>query len=113
MGEKKTPNFAELIRDARTRKNLTVRALESLAQERGEPGLSRTYISLLENGKRKPTYEIACVLARVLGIDIETALASAFRARRDYDLEKEQRMIENLAKIRKLQDLDVDRIVAT
>lgn len=110
MREKKGPKFSELIRHARTKKNLTVRALESLAKERGYNGLSRTYISLLENGKRKPTYEIAFVLAEVLGTDLETTLASAFLARREHDLEKEKRLIEVFAERMMLGDLDVRRI---
>jgi transcriptional regulator with XRE-family HTH domain len=110
MGEKKVPKFSELIRDARTEKNLTVRALESLAKERGEPRVSRTYISLLENGKRKPTFEIAYVLSEVLGIDLETTLASAFQARREYDLEKEKRLFEDLAKSKKLEGLSIQVI---
>jgi len=50
------------------------------------------------------------VLTEVLGLDLKTALTSAFQARREYDLEEEQRMIENLAQRKKLRNLEVSKI---
>jgi transcriptional regulator with XRE-family HTH domain len=93
-------------------KKLTVRVLESLLKERGDHKVSRTYISLLETGKRKPTYEVAYALSEVLGIDVQTALASAFQARRDFDLAREKRDLQDLAKRKKLKGVDIDLIIS-
>jgi transcriptional regulator with XRE-family HTH domain len=74
-------DFGTLLSAQRKAQGKTVRDVAAATKKARGPGVSIALLSLLEKKKRVPTYPIACVLAKVLGIDIETMLAAAYRAR--------------------------------
>jgi transcriptional regulator with XRE-family HTH domain len=54
--------FAAVLREARLRKGLSQ---EQLA---GAAGVDRTYVGMLEGGKRQPTLSVLCALSEPLGL---------------------------------------------
>lgn len=57
--------FAQVLRDARAEKGLTQEQLAFAAD------VDRTFVGLLETGKRQPTLSVIFALARSLGIKPE------------------------------------------
>lgn len=64
-------SFSRVIRKHRTRKGLSQ---ETLAEE---AGIHRTYVGLLERGKRKATIDVADRLATALGTKLSTLISEA------------------------------------
>jgi transcriptional regulator with XRE-family HTH domain len=103
--------FDQLIKDKRKEKQHTIRSLEKSLWENQGVHASRSFINLMEMGKRKPTYEIAFALADELGIDCKTALRAAYLARVDFDKNREKGYMARLINQRKITGFDVDDIV--
>lgn len=66
-------SFAKALRELRKERQISQEALAF------DAGLDRTYISLLELGRRSPTLETMLAIARALGISL-TELAAATEA---------------------------------
>jgi len=64
-------NVAHAIKICRAAKNLSIEALSN------KSGLSKSYISKLENGKRKPSMEAIEKISETLGIPIVVLLMLA------------------------------------
>ena len=67
--------FGEVIRQARIRRGLSQEKLAELAD------LDRTFVSMIERGKRHPTLETAKSLAEALQVRLSILIASAERRR--------------------------------
>lgn len=65
--------FGEVLRSARTRRGLSQERLAELAD------LDRTFVSMIERGRRRPTLDSAKRLAQALGIPLTKMIASAER----------------------------------
>ena len=65
--------FGEVLRRARTRRGLSQERLAELAD------LDRTFVSMIERGRRRPTLDSAKRLAQALGIPLTKMIASAER----------------------------------
>ena len=65
--------FAVVLRKARKEIGLTQ---EELA---GAAGVDRTFVGLLETGKRQPTLSVICALAQCIGHTPESLVAAAHR----------------------------------
>jgi transcriptional regulator with XRE-family HTH domain len=65
--------FGEVVREVRNRRGLSQEKLAELAD------LDRTFVSMIERGKRHPTLETAKSLAKALGVPLSTMIASAER----------------------------------
>jgi len=65
--------FGEVVREVRTRRGLSQEKLAELAN------LDRTFVSMIERGKRRPTLETAKRLAGALNIPLSAMIASAER----------------------------------
>ena len=102
--------FSELIKQKRIESGLSVRNLEQRIMETSGEHVSKTLISFLENEKRKPTYEVAIIIAKALGIEIEVALQAAFKARLDLDFQRERKNLEAVIRKTGVVDIDVDSI---
>jgi len=61
------------VREVRTRQGLSQEKLAELAD------LDRTFVSMIERGKRHPTLETAKSLAEALDVPLSTMVASAER----------------------------------
>lgn len=96
--EDQTADFSELLRQARTAARMSVRDLELATRRRGSVKVSIAMISMLETDTRPPPLEIAYVLARVLSMDIETALSAAFRSRVAHSIKREGVALDAFAK---------------
>lgn len=64
-------SFSRVIRKHRIREGLSQ---ETLAEE---AGIHRTYVGLLERGKRKATIDVADRLATALGVKLSTLISEA------------------------------------
>jgi len=74
--------FADLIRDARTRKRLSQRQLGEQILTPGRPkGIWNTYIGQIEKGDKIPSDEICKKFAEVLELDLTQVLLAAYEAR--------------------------------
>jgi len=69
MGATISQAFGQVLREARTK--------AALSQERLalDAGIDRTFVSMLERGKRQPTLETLFRLASVLGVSPATLVA--------------------------------------
>jgi transcriptional regulator with XRE-family HTH domain len=67
-------HVARLLREERTRQNLSLSALSARA------GLSRQMVSYVEQQERNPTLETLLRLTGVLGVNLEEILKQARRA---------------------------------
>lgn len=65
--------FGEVVRQVRTRRGLSQEKLAELAD------LDRTFVSMIERGKRHPTLETANSLAEALQVRLSVLIASAER----------------------------------
>ena len=65
--------FGEVVREVRTRRGFSQEKLAELAD------LDRTFVSMIERGKRHPTLETAKSLAEALDVPLSTMIASAER----------------------------------
>ncbi len=63
FGDKVAAAFGEALRQARNDRKISQEALAL------ESGLDRTYVSLLERGKRQPTLAAVFLLAKTLNAD--------------------------------------------
>lgn len=61
-------------------------------------------LSMIENGQRPPTYEIALKLSRVLRIDVELAISTAHKARVEHCVERERASMEAFLESRMCQE---------
>lgn len=74
--------FADLIRDARTKKRLSQRQLGEQILTPGRPkGVWNTYIGQIEKGDKVPSDEICKKFAEVLELDLTQVLLAAYEAR--------------------------------
>lgn len=74
--------FADLIRDARTKKRLSQRQLGEQILTPGRPkGIWNTYIGQIEKGDKIPSDEICKKFAEVLELDLTQVLLAAYEAR--------------------------------
>jgi len=80
--------FGQLLNEARTAAGKRVRDVALAVKRQRGPDISITLISLIENG-RLATYDAAYSLAKVLNVDIETALAAAFNSRITHSIDRE------------------------
>mgnify|MGYP000864363940 CR=1 FL=1 len=53
-----------LVQEVRIEKNMSLRELAAASS------ISKTYISEIENGKKNPTLNILCKLAKALNVDV-------------------------------------------
>jgi len=67
--------FARVLRHLRTSKGLSQEKLAELAN------LDRTFVSMIERGKRRPTLETAKKLATALGVSLASMIEVAERRR--------------------------------
>jgi transcriptional regulator with XRE-family HTH domain len=74
MGAEISVAFGRVLRESRTKASLSQEALALAA------GIDRTYVSLLERGKRQPTLETVFRLADVLSVSAATLVARTFAA---------------------------------
>lgn len=74
MGQPLATAFGAVLREHRERAGLSQEDLADNA------GLHRTYVGLLERGKRNPTLDVAQRLGSALGVTL-TALVAAVEAR--------------------------------
>ena len=102
--------FSELIHMRREQLGLSLRDLEKRLKEEGVD-LSKTFLIFLEREKKKPTYDTAFVLAKVLDIDVEKALKAAYRARADFDKERERDNLARFISNHGLTGLDAEKIL--
>lgn len=103
--------FSELIKRNRQLKGLTMRQLEEDLKKTGANNISRSLINLLEKDMRRPSYDVAYQLARILEIDIEEALRAAYRARADHDKKREESYLKKLIVEKEIESLDVKRVM--
>lgn len=103
-------NFGELIREKRQEKGHTIRSLEKALLENQGVNASNSYITLIEKGRRKPTYEIAYAMAKELGITPKTALRAAYQARANFDKNREKEYLLILKVKKKLANLNIEDI---
>jgi transcriptional regulator with XRE-family HTH domain len=76
--------FADLIRDARTRKRLSQRQLGEQILTPGRPkGIWDTYIGQIEKGEKIPSDELCVKIARALQLDVRDLLLCAYIERSD------------------------------
>ena len=74
--------FADLIRDARTKKRLSQRQLGEQILTPGRPkGIWNTYIGQIEKGDKIPSDELCKKFAEVLELDLTQVLLAAYEAR--------------------------------
>ena len=69
MGTAISLDFGRVLRDTRVKADLSQEALAL------EAGIDRTFVSLLERGKRQPTLDTVFRLAKVLGVTPATLVA--------------------------------------
>lgn len=103
--------FAETIKNKRRAKGLSTRALERALAENQNLRLSRSFINYIENEKKKPTFEIAYALAQELGINTTKALKLAYRARADFDRNRERESLEKFLTERNLKGISINGII--
>lgn len=103
--------FGQLIRDGRRENKHTIRSLEKALRDNQKVHASRSFINLVEMGKRKPTYEIAYAIATELGIDSKTALRAAYLARADFDRSREKGNMKRLINQKNISGFSADDIV--
>jgi transcriptional regulator with XRE-family HTH domain len=100
-------SFAELIKRKRLEKGLTMRGLEDELRKGGAENISRSLINLMEKNLRRPSYEVAYNLAKVLNIDTKEALRAAYRARADHDRKREETYLRDFIEGNSITGLDV------
>jgi transcriptional regulator with XRE-family HTH domain len=108
---KQVEEFGKLLHKGRIAQGLTVRGVAGAAHNRGQ-NVSIALVSLLEQNRRIPSYSVAYVLAEVLGLDIEIALAAAYRARMEHYYNREVEGLEATITKRRLgPNVDATSIV--
>lgn len=103
--------FSELIKRRRKDKKLTMRELEATLKENGINNISSSYVYLMENGKKSPSYEVAKDLALALDIDIAMAIKSAYRSRIERDKQREKEYLIKFLKDNDLPGLDLKKLL--
>jgi transcriptional regulator with XRE-family HTH domain len=74
MGDSIHRAFGRVLREYRLKSTLSQEALAL------EAGIDRTFVSLLERGKRQPTLQTVFRLAKVLGVSPATLVARTLSA---------------------------------
>ena len=108
MNNEMQGRFGRLMRRARTDLKVTLRELQSATKGRDYPtGISIGLLSMLESGERTATYGICLKISTILSIELETAMAAAYRDRVEYSAERERASMEAFFKTKKaLRKLD-------
>jgi transcriptional regulator with XRE-family HTH domain len=73
-----SPTFGAVLRELRERAGLSQEALAERA------GLHRTYVGLLERGKRNPTLDVAHQLGAALGVTLTALVAEVERRAQEH-----------------------------
>jgi transcriptional regulator with XRE-family HTH domain len=102
-------NFSELIHARREELGLSLRELEKRLKEQGVQ-LSKTFLIFLEKDRKKPTFEVAYALARAMDINVERALEAAYRARVDFDKNKNRETLAEFIENNELKGIDIKKI---
>lgn len=102
--------FSELIHSRREQLGLSLRDLEKRLKDEGV-NLSKTFLIFLEKERKKPTFAIAYALSRALDIDPEKALKAAYRARADFDKNRDRDSLTRFISDNGLTGLDLENIL--
>lgn len=103
--------FGETVRKKRREKGMSVRTLAEECSKYAGAGVSRSSINFLEIGKNLPTYNVAAVLAEVLGIDIEKALREVYKERVEHYKEREKNYLSEYLNENKKISVDSEKII--
>lgn len=112
LEDKTMKDFGELVREARTEKGMSVRALQAAIRAKNHGNsISIGLLGMIETGNRSVTYEMSFLLSKVLSIDLETALSEAHKSRLDYCVRRERASLEDFLVRHKLtKDVDLSRL---
>jgi len=75
MGRDTVPGFAEILRQLREERDLSIDALAELAHTH------RDSIAKLERGERAPSFRLACDLADALGVTVDGLRGTGTKAK--------------------------------
>jgi transcriptional regulator with XRE-family HTH domain len=105
-------SFASLFEKSRRGTSWSFRKLQAeLAQVHGIK-VSYSFLGAIEKGRRVPSYDLACALAMVLGIDIKKALKAAHVSRMEKDRRRESEYIENAIRKWGLSELSTEEVIS-
>ena len=107
-------DFYELVRDKRSELGLSVRDIERATRESPGSDVSRTMVSFMERGTRKPSYETALAITEALDIDLKTGLLHIFQTRLCYELANEKKQIKRILEdAGQMGRIDFEEIIST
>jgi transcriptional regulator with XRE-family HTH domain len=102
--------FSSLFEKSRCGTSWSLRKLQNELAEAHGIKVSYSFLGAIEKGRRAPSYELACALATVLGIDVKQALKAAHNSRMENDKRRESKYIEKTIKKCGLSDISADEI---
>lgn len=104
-------DFGILLSNRRNEMGLSLEHLQRRLWEQKKIRVSRTFLNFLENGKKKPPYDLAVVLAEVLSINTKEILRAAYHARTKYDRDREKGYLQKALENNNLGDIKLEEIV--
>lgn len=102
--------FSSLFEKSRRGTSWSLRKLQHELAEAHGIKVSYSFLGAIEKGRRAPSYDLACALATVLGIDIKKALKAAYNSRMENDKRRESKYIEKTIRKWGLSELSADEI---
>lgn len=102
--------FSSLFEKSRCGTSWSLRKLQHELAEAYGIKVSYSFLGAIEKGRRVPSYDLACALAMVLGIDIKKALKAAHVSRIENDERRESEYIEMTIKKWGLSGLSTDEV---
>ena len=102
--------FSSLLEKSRRGTTWSLRKLQNELAEAHGIKVSYSFLGAIEKGRRAPSYDLACALATVLGIDIKQALKAANNSRIENDKRRESRYIEKTLKKWGLSEISTEEI---
>ena len=102
--------FSSLFEKSRRETSWSLRKLQNeLAKSHGVK-VSYSYLGAIEKGRRVPSYDLACSLAMVLGIDIKQALRATYKSRMKTNQRREREYIEKTITKWRLSSISINEV---
>ena len=104
--------FSTLLESARREKEWSLRRLQRELAETHDRKVSYSFLGAVEKGRRVPSYDLACTLASVFGIEVRRALHATFNSRTQQDQRREAEYIEETIMKWQIADLSSDEVIS-
>ena len=97
--------FSYIFENARRGTSWSLRKLQRELSDVHDIKVSYSFLGAIEKGRRVPSYDLACALAKILEIDIKEVLRATYCSRIQNDRNRESLYLENAIRKWGISDL--------